>query len=147
MGVGGRRGRDGYVTFYPRVSLSRRGSLFIYMVVKSRTNGGLLAVLPILLMDFQPQHSLPHHVVFIADPQLVDPHTYPGRPWPLSSLTIFFADLYLFRASSLLQQKLRPDTTFFLGDLFDGGREWATATTSSPEERYKGYGNDVWMKE
>ncbi|KKZ67036.1 hypothetical protein EMCG_07268 [[Emmonsia] crescens] len=94
-----------------------------------------------------PQEALPHHVIFVADPQLVDPHTYPGRPWPLSSLTVFYADLYLYRTYSLLQRDLKPDTTFFLGDLFDGGREWATGSSSSPEERFKQYGNNVWMKE
>ena len=90
----------------------------------------------------QPQHTLPHHVILIADPQLVDAHTYPGRPWPLSSLTVFYADLYLFRTYSLLQR-----TVFFLGDLFDGGREWGTTKNSSPDARYKRYGNKVWMKE
>lgn len=92
----------------------------------------------------QPQNASPHHVVFIADPQLVDPHTYPGRPWPLSSLTVFYSDLYLYRTHSLLQQELRPDTTFFLGDLFDGGREWGS---SKPEPRFEGYGSKIWMKE
>ncbi|EDN07749.1 predicted protein [Histoplasma mississippiense (nom. inval.)] len=94
-----------------------------------------------------PDQAVPHHVVFVADPQLVDPHTYPGRPWPLSSLTVFYADLYLYRTYSLLQRNLSPDTTFFLGDLFDGGREWGTESSSSPEERFKPYGHSVWMKE
>lgn len=35
----------------------------------------------------------------------------------------------------------------FLGDLFDGGREWGTAQSSSPEERYKKYGSHFWLKE
>ncbi|EAS28836.3 manganese ion homeostasis [Coccidioides immitis RS] len=94
-----------------------------------------------------PEDAVPHHTVLIADPQLVDPHTYPGRPWPLSSLTTYLSDLYLYRTHSLLQEKLRPDSTFFLGDLFDGGREWGTASSSSPDDRYKKYGNDMWMKE
>lgn len=77
----------------------------------------------------------------------MDAHTYPGRPWPLSSLTEFYADLYLYRTHSLLQKYLQPDSTFFLGDLFDGGREWGTEGYSSPDPRFKGYGNDYWMKE
>jgi ethanolamine phosphate phosphodiesterase len=85
--------------------------------------------------------------VLIADPQLVDPHTYPGRPWPLSSLTISYTDQYLRRSYRHLQQYLQPDTLFFLGDLFDGGREWGTGHSSSPESRYKRYGNKYWMKE
>lgn len=94
-----------------------------------------------------PSGSAPHHVVLIADPQLVDPHTYPGRPWPLSSLTIFYTDLYLRRNYMRLQKRLHPDTVFFLGDLFDGGREWATRTSMSPEKRYRKYGDGFWMHE
>ncbi|KAM5470068.1 hypothetical protein MauCBS54593_003951 [Microsporum audouinii] len=94
-----------------------------------------------------PPNATPHHVAFIADPQLVDAHTYPGRPWPLSSLTEFYVDLYLYRTHSLLQKFLRPDSTFFLGDLFDGGREWGTEGYSSPDPRFKDYGNDYWMKD
>ena len=40
-----------------------------------------------------------------------------------------------------------PDSTLFLGDLFDGGREWATADSSSPERRYRKYGMDFWTQE
>lgn len=35
----------------------------------------------------------------------------------------------------------------FLGDLFDGGREWATSTSSSPERRYKKIKDNFWKKE
>ncbi|KKK23689.1 hypothetical protein ARAM_003446 [Aspergillus rambellii] len=68
-----------------------------------------------------PQDARPHHVAFIADPQLVDPHTYPGR-----------------RGHSRL---------LFLGDLFDGGREWGTASSESPEERYRKYTDSFWKQE
>ncbi|KAJ5937496.1 hypothetical protein N7454_003838 [Penicillium verhagenii] len=95
----------------------------------------------------QPQGATPHHVAFVADPQLVDPHTYPGRPWPLSTLTVQYTDQYLRRSFSAIQNKLVPDSVLFLGDLFDGGREWATTTTTSPEERYKGYTDSFWKKE
>ncbi|KAF2674400.1 hypothetical protein BT63DRAFT_9230 [Microthyrium microscopicum] len=94
-----------------------------------------------------PAESSPHHVAFIADPQIVDPHTYPGRPWPLSTLTVMYTDSYLRRTYSLIQQQLYPDTTVFLGDLFDGGREWSTSHSSSPEKRYKKYGEKFWHKE
>ncbi|KXT01630.1 hypothetical protein AC578_8021 [Pseudocercospora eumusae] len=73
-----------------------------------------------------PHHAAPHHLVFVADPQLVDPHTYPGRPWPLSSLTESYTDMYMSRNFRLINEKLDPDSIVFLGDLFDGGREWAT---------------------
>jgi hypothetical protein len=102
--------------------------------------------------------------VFLADPQLIDPHTYPGRPWPLSTFTTLHTDNYLKRSYMQLQKKLHPDTLFFLGDLFDGGREWKTAhgNTIDPawangmrpsgEQAYvktwgKRYGEDFWLHE
>jgi hypothetical protein len=89
----------------------------------------------------------PHRLIFVADPQLIDPHTYPGRPWPLNPLAYKYTDLYLRRTYSRLQTILYPDTIFFLGDLFDGGREWATRTTVSPEQQYRKYGEDFWLNE
>ncbi|KIX01569.1 uncharacterized protein Z518_09295 [Rhinocladiella mackenziei CBS 650.93] len=94
-----------------------------------------------------PAHAQPYHVLLVADPQLVDPHTYPDRPWPLSRLTVLYTDLYLRRSYRYLQESLRPDATLFLGDLFDGGREWGTAESSSPEQRFRKYGSDFWLKE
>lgn len=83
----------------------------------------------------------------MADPQLIDPHTYPGRPWPLNPLAYKYTDLYLRRTYSRLQTVLYPDTIFFLGDLFDGGREWSTRTSRSPEKQYRKYGDDYWLNE
>lgn len=45
-----------------------------------------------------------------------------------------------------------PDTVLFLGDLFDGGREWSTPLTEagesqSPDKRWHKYGDKFWMKE
>ncbi|KAI9789459.1 MAG: hypothetical protein M1816_006001 [Peltula sp. TS41687] len=94
-----------------------------------------------------PADATPHHVILVADPQLVDPHTYPGRPWPLSSLTVRHTDLYLRRSFDGLTRLLCPDTVVFLGDLFDGGREWATDKSRSPESRWQKYGKAYWMKE
>ncbi|CEJ57684.1 hypothetical protein PMG11_06368 [Penicillium brasilianum] len=94
-----------------------------------------------------PQGTTPHHVAFVADPQLVDPHTYPGRPWPLSTLTVKYTDQYMRRAFASIQDNLEPDSVVFLGDLFDGGREWATSTTVSPEDRYKKIKDSFWKKE
>lgn len=95
----------------------------------------------------QEKGANPHRLVFVADPQLVDPHTYPGRPWPLNPLTIKYTDQYMRRAYSRIQTELYPDTVFFLGDLFDGGREWSTRTTKSPEKQYQQYGDSYWMNE
>jgi hypothetical protein len=73
-----------------------------------------------------PTEAAPHRLVFVADPQIVDPHTYPGRPWPLSTLTERYTDRYMRRNYQLINRDLDPDSIVFLGDLFDGGREWAT---------------------
>ncbi|KAL4908792.1 hypothetical protein BDW74DRAFT_145343 [Aspergillus multicolor] len=94
-----------------------------------------------------PSDANPHHVAFIADPQLVDPHTYPDRLWPLSTLTVKFTDQYMRRSFSSIQSNLDPDSVLFLGDLFDGGREWSTPTSTSPEERWRKYNDDFWKKE
>lgn len=100
--------------------------------------------------------------MLVADPQLIDPHTYPGRPWPLSSLTYTITDNYMRRSYKQLQEQLQPDTVFFMGDLFDGGREWRTFKGSSEDPSWsrrpksevsrakkwkKRYGEDYWLKE
>lgn len=86
-----------------------------------------------------PAGATPHHLAFIADPQIVDPHTYPGRPWPLSYLTERYTDRYMRRNYQLINERLDPDSVVFLGDLFDGGREWAPETSRplKPSQRKK----------
>ena len=84
-----------------------------------------------------PSEADPHRLVFVADPQLVDPHTYPGRPWPLSSLTETYTDLYMTRNFRLINGQLDPDSVVFLGDLFDGGREWGTDWKERGPRRFK----------
>lgn len=82
----------------------------------------------------------------------MDPHTYPGRPWPVSTLTIKHTDLYLRKSFKLLQNYLEPDTVVFLGDLFDGGREWSTDAYTGPEnesldKQWNIYGEAFWLRE
>ncbi|KAM5355257.1 hypothetical protein ACJ41O_001903 [Fusarium nematophilum] len=110
-----------------------------------------------------PKDSQPHHLVFVADPQLIDPHSYPGRPWPLNPLTVAITDNYLRRGYNAMQRRLHPDSLFFLGDLFDGGREWKTRQgkfvdpkwgrhRSKSEKKlvqtwHNKYGEDFWLHE
>lgn len=110
-----------------------------------------------------PKGTKPHHLVFVADPQIIDPHSYPGRPWPLNPLTVAITDNYLRRGYKALQHHLHPDSLFFLGDLFDGGREWKTSQgkfvdpkwgrgRSRDEKKWvdtwhQKYGEDFWMSE
>ena len=82
----------------------------------------------------------------------------------MDKFTIWHVDNYLKRSYIQLQKLLHPDTLFFLGDLFDGGREWKTAhgNTADPswanglrpsgEQKYvetwgKRYGEDFWLHE
>ena len=110
----------------------------------------------------QPPGAKPHHLVLVADPQLIDPHSYPGRPWPINPITLLVTDNYLRRSYNQLQWQLKPDTIFFLGDLFDGGREWKTLHgkfddpewlphTKSEQKHLKKwnkkYGEDFWLQE
>ncbi|KAI6089739.1 hypothetical protein F4821DRAFT_230821 [Hypoxylon rubiginosum] len=111
-----------------------------------------------------PAGATPHRLIFVADPQIIDPKSYPGRPWPLNPLTVAITDNYMRRSYTQLQKQLHPDTVFFLGDLFDGGREWKTAhgnfddpewakgNRPADEEKYlnewhRKYGQDFWMQE
>ncbi|KAK4659288.1 hypothetical protein QC762_108850 [Podospora pseudocomata] len=109
-----------------------------------------------------PAGAQPHRVALVADPQLIDPHSYPGRPWPIQALTIKLTDNYMKRGYGQLQEQLDPDSVFFLGDLFDGGREWKTAHGDfrdpswgphpKSEQKYlkswnKHYGEFYWLKE
>ncbi|KAL8732655.1 MAG: hypothetical protein Q9166_002630 [cf. Caloplaca sp. 2 TL-2023] len=94
-----------------------------------------------------PNNAAPHRMVLVADPQLVDPHTYPSRPWPLSTITRHHTDYYMRKSFSLVQKSLDPSTVFFLGDLFDGGREWLPPGTSGSDPRWRKYGEDYWVKE
>jgi hypothetical protein len=82
----------------------------------------------------------------------------------MQKFTILHVDNYLKRSYIQLSRLLHPDTLFFLGDLFDGGREWKTAhgNTEDPawanglrpsgEQKYvetwgKRYGEDFWLHE
>ena len=40
-----------------------------------------------------------------------------------------------------------PDTAIFLGDLFDGGREWATRGGDVSDMQWKHYGDNFWLRE
>ncbi|OBA21636.1 Metallo-dependent phosphatase, partial [Metschnikowia bicuspidata var. bicuspidata NRRL YB-4993] len=66
----------------------------------------------------------PHRVAFLADPQLVDDHTYPKMPRVLNYLVRKMSDNYHYLNYKYLQEILDPHTTVFIGDLFDGGRDW-----------------------
>ncbi|GAB1521525.1 hypothetical protein RhiTH_004622 [Rhizoctonia solani] len=59
--------------------------------------------------------------MLIADPQVIDHRSYPGRPTWLKVLTQFIVDSNL-RKSWKAAKRLSPDIIIFLGDMMDGGR-------------------------
>lgn len=81
-----------------------------------------------LIVPFQFTHkghtqSLPPptHVLLVADPQVIDTRSYPGRPWPLTMLGQLIVDLNL-RKNWRAARDFHPDVVIFLGDMMDGGR-------------------------
>lgn len=62
------------------------------------------------------------NVLLVADPQLIDNHTYPGRPEPLLALSKHTVDIYLKQNYKAIVNHLKPDYIFFLGDYLDNGR-------------------------
>ncbi|CDK28307.1 unnamed protein product [Kuraishia capsulata CBS 1993] len=74
----------------------------------------------------------PYRVAIVGDPQIVDEYSYKTRPKPLLRLTQTLSDNYLHRNYMAVHRKLSPHSVMFLGDLFDGGREWD---------------DDVWLRE
>lgn len=62
-------------------------------------------------------------ILLIADPQLIDNHTYPDRWGPFLALSKFTVDNYIYKNYVKLIDILEPDTILFLGDLLDNGRE------------------------
>ena len=105
-----------------------------------------------------PAGATPHRLALLADPQLVDLHTYARRGLPLAA-TIYYTDKYLGRAWRGLHDTLAPSDVYFLGDLFDGGREWAVssrpksaaeaaiaADPNAPAD-WAMHGNEYWLAE
>ncbi|BFZ57151.1 hypothetical protein PYCC9005_004202 [Savitreella phatthalungensis] len=77
-----------------------------------------------------------HRLALIGDPQLVDENTYARRGLALR-LTQFFTDLYMRRNYRIMFSVLDPTKTIFLGDLFDGGREWANEKWVREYDRFR----------
>lgn len=65
-----------------------------------------------------------HKIALFADPQIMDDYSYPGRPRLANAFARKIIDNYHKRNWEFVKAILDPDTTFFLGDLFDGGRGW-----------------------
>lgn len=59
-----------------------------------------------------------------------------------------YTDRYLKRSFRLIKHSLNPSSVYFLGDHFDGGREWSTlAPGFKPTEEWTAYDHGYWLKE
>ncbi|KAK9762471.1 hypothetical protein K7432_011749 [Basidiobolus ranarum] len=70
-----------------------------------------------------PQGKTPIRLALIADPQITDAYSYKQHGFILR-LVEFYTDIYMKRTYRILQSQMEPQVIFYLGDLFDGGREW-----------------------
>ncbi|KIY49078.1 Metallo-dependent phosphatase [Fistulina hepatica ATCC 64428] len=61
------------------------------------------------------------HVLLVADPQILNHRSYPGRPQLLTWLTQKVVDLNIRKNWQAAMSK-KPDAVIFLGDMMDGGR-------------------------
>ncbi|KAH7874668.1 Metallo-dependent phosphatase-like protein [Lentinula edodes] len=74
----------------------------------------------------------PEHVLLVADPQIIDHRSYPGRPALLTYISQLIVDLNL-RKNWRAALRSAPDVVFFLGDYMDSGR---AVMSDSEYERY-----------
>ncbi|KAJ3915313.1 Metallo-dependent phosphatase-like protein [Lentinula edodes] len=79
-----------------------------------------------------PLIDTPEHVLLVADPQIIDHRSYPGRPALLTYISQLIVDLNL-RKNWHAALRSAPDVVFFLGDYMDSGR---AVMSDSEYERY-----------
>lgn len=77
------------------------------------------------------------HILLIADPQLIDNHTYPGRNELLLKLSKHTVDMYIRKNYNALTTALSPDYMFFLGDYLDNGRSSSEAYYQKELKRFE----------
>ena len=77
------------------------------------------------------------HILLVADPQVLDIHSYPDRGFLLSALSQLVVDLnlrkswgamrtWLLTESDILEETERKEAVVFLGDMMDSGRSTYT---------------------
>ncbi|KAJ4001544.1 Metallo-dependent phosphatase-like protein [Lentinula boryana] len=77
-------------------------------------------------------HQTPKHALLVADPQIIDHRSYPGRPALLTYISQLIVDLNL-RKNWRAALRSAPDVIFFLGDYMDSGRD---VMSDTEYERY-----------
>lgn len=77
------------------------------------------------------------NILLIADPQLIDNHTYPGRNELLLKLSKHTVDTYIKKNYNELLDQLQPNYIMFLGDLLDNGRDATDEYFAQEYNRFK----------
>ncbi|KAG8213657.1 Metallo-dependent phosphatase-like protein [Butyriboletus roseoflavus] len=81
-------------------------------------------------------------ILVIADPQIIDRHSYPGRGALLSALSQSVVDLNLRKSWNFAFRRLRPNAVVVLGDMMDNGRLYmSTSEYEAYFTRYQGIFN------
>ncbi|RLV93548.1 Cell division control protein 1 [Spathaspora sp. JA1] len=83
------------------------------------------------------QRILESRMLLVADPQLIDNHTYPGRNNLLLKLSQHTVDAYIKKNYRALVGELSPDFIVFLGDLLDNGRDSTDKYFYNQVDRFK----------
>ncbi|KAI9298397.1 Metallo-dependent phosphatase, partial [Neoconidiobolus thromboides FSU 785] len=65
-----------------------------------------------------------YKLMLLADPQLTDHFSYKQKDGILLTATMFYSDIFMLKHYSAMLRWRTPDHVYYLGDLFDGGREW-----------------------
>lgn len=76
-------------------------------------------------------------ILVFGDVQIMDKHSYPGRPRIINWLTMKLLDNYHIKNWESSQRILKPDYNLFMGDLFDGGRYWDNSYWYSEFDRFQ----------
>ncbi|KAJ6587057.1 Metallo-dependent phosphatase-like protein [Mycena vulgaris] len=104
---------NGLRLFWTVLAVWYEHAVFIYSVHKCQwPDSGISPT------DSSPR---PSHVLLVADPQILDHRSYPGRAPYLTFISQLLVDLNL-RKSWRAALRTRPDVVVFLGDMMDGGR-------------------------
>lgn len=70
----------------------------------------------------QNQDGNHKNIIIVADPQILDRHSYPARPSWLRLLSQIMTDLNMRKGWRAAHRRFRPDYVVFLGDMMDNGR-------------------------
>ncbi|ODV59150.1 Metallo-dependent phosphatase, partial [Ascoidea rubescens DSM 1968] len=78
-----------------------------------------------------------YKIMLIADPQLIDNHTYPNYNNFLLTLSKITSDNYLKKNFKSLSNYLKPQALIFLGDYLDNGRSSSSEYYSNEFNRFQ----------